>query len=512
MKLFFYQPKSLKTALLLSLFLTILFAPSCKKSHSDIGQIVFKETRNKIFKDIETDAFIEKFKESFNQQKGKFKNPKFLAALYEANDFEPIMLMRNLPDRKLEKAVSLLNDAGAHGLSPESFEASRLNELLAKMYAKKEVKSIDEAYQLLIDLELGAANAFTNYSNAIQFGMVSPRRIFAQYYTETKRPDSLSFMSVFETKDLNVFLDSIQPKSKEYLTLQKALKDNVQVPGTNNEESKRILIVNLERLRWKNAPTEKKYVWVNIPDFRLDVIENGKSVLNMKVCVGEGRNQDYTDKLVEYDENDLKKDRPFNRETPQLKSIIHSVQVNPVWNIPESIATNEITKFAAKDPYYLSNNNIDVFLDGNLIEDTETIDWSAADAGKTYTFKQRPGADNALGKIKFLFNNQSSVYLHDTPSKAAFNQSMRAVSHGCVRVEKPLELATALFGEGSKLEKIKSGMAGKRTEAEDIALTNKTPVYLTYFTCWVDDKGVIQFRKDVYGLDIVLYTYLQRMS
>jgi len=512
MKLLFSQIKLPKAVLLLSVCLTLFILPSCKKSHSEIGQIVFKETKNKIFKDIETDVFIERFKESFNQQKNKYKNPKFLAALYESNDFEPILLMRDLPNQKLSKAVDILSDAHAHGLNPKSFSVGRLNELLNKIYKKRAIKSIDEAYQVLIDLELTAANSITNYSNALQFGVVSPRRIYAQYYTETKRPDSASFMSVFKTKDLDLFLDSIQPKGKEYLTLQKALKDNIQVPGTNKEESERVLIVNLERLRWKNAPTEKKYVWVNIPDFRLDVIENGRSVLNMKVCVGEGRNQDYTDKLIEYDENDLKKDRPFNRETPQLKSLIHSVQVNPVWNIPESIATNEISKFAASDPYYLSNHNIDVFLDGQLIEDTETIDWSSVDAGKTYTFKQRPGADNALGKIKFLFNNQSSVYLHDTPSKEPFNQSMRAVSHGCVRVEKPLELATALFGEGAKLEKIKSGMEGKRTTAEDIALPNKIPVYLTYFTCWVDEQGVIQFRKDVYGLDIVLYTYLQKMS
>ncbi|MES2652940.1 MAG: L,D-transpeptidase family protein [Bacteroidota bacterium] len=485
--------------------------PACKKSHSDVGAIVFKETRNKIFKDIETDVFIERFKEVFSKQKNKYKNPKFLAALYETNDFEPLILIRDLPQNKLKKAISVLNEANAHGLNPESFQAADLNELLTKIYDKKAIKTLDEAYKVLIDLELTAANAFTNYSNTIQFGMISPRRIYAQYYTETKRPDSLSFLSVFATKDLKFFLDSIQPKDEEYITLQKALKDNVQVPGTNKEESERILIVNLERLRWKNRPTEKKYVWVNIPDFRLDVMENGKSTLNMKVCVGEGRNQDYADKLIEYDENDLKKDRPFNRETPQLKSIIHSVQVNPIWNIPESIATNEITKLAAKDPYYLSNNNIDVFLDGKRIEDTETIDWSSADAGKTYAFKQRPGEDNALGKIKFLFNNESSVYLHDTPSKAAFNQTMRAVSHGCVRVEQPLELARALFGEGNKFEKIKTGMEGKRTDAENIALTNKIPIYLTYFTCWVDGNGVLQFRKDVYGLDIVLYTYMQRM-
>jgi murein L,D-transpeptidase YcbB/YkuD len=483
---------------------------SCKKSHSDIGQVVFKETKNKVFKDVETDAFINKFKAVFAEEKKKYKNPKFLQAFYEANDYEPAILMKNLPNQTLKEAVGVLAQAAQHGLDPELFATSKLNELLAKIYDKKAIKNVDDAYTLLVELELTAANSLTNYSDAIQFGVISPRRIYAQYYTATKRPDSASFLSVFHTANIKKFLDSIQPKDKQYLTLQKALQDHVIIPGSSTEESERIFKVNLERLRWKNRPTEEKYVWVNIPDFSLDVIENGKSVLNMKVCVGEGRNEDNTDRLREYDENDLKKDRPFNRETPQLKSMIHSVQVNPVWNIPESIATNEISKFAAKDPYYLSNNNIDVFLDGKLIEDPETIDWNDASVGKTYTFKQRPGDDNSLGKIKFLFNNQSSVYLHDTPAKAAFNQKMRAVSHGCVRLEKPLELAEALFGNGSKYNKIKQEMASQSPVATDIALPKKVPVYLAYFTCWVDESGKLQYRKDIYGLDIVLYTYLQK--
>jgi murein L,D-transpeptidase YcbB/YkuD len=190
--------------------------------------------------------------------------------------------------------------------------------------------------------------------------------------------------------------------------------------------------------------------------------------------------------------------------------MIHSVQVNPVWNIPESIATNEITKYAAKDRYYLANNNIDVYKDGQLVQDPELIDWSAGTPGKTYAFKQRPGDDNSLGKIKFLFNNESSVYLHDTPAQAAFKLENRAVSHGCVRVEKPLELARALFGEGNKFEQIKKDMQSENPEARDIALPNKIPVYLTYFTAWADDNDQIQFRKDVYGLDVVLYSYMEK--
>jgi murein L,D-transpeptidase YcbB/YkuD len=275
------------------------------------------------------------------------------------------------------------------------------------------------------------------------------------------------------------------------------------------EETERTLAVNLERLRWKNKPTGNgKYVIVNIPDYRLDVMENGRSVLNMKVCVGEGRNVDDTDKLTEYDESD-KVDRPFSRETPQLNSMIHSVQVNPVWNIPESIATKEIMKIAARDPYYLENEGIDVYQGGNKVDDPETIDWATV-SGDEYSFKQRPGDANALGKIKFLFNNSSSVYLHDTPAKLAFNKEVRAVSHGCVRVEKPQELALALFGPGEKYDRIVRNMEANNTEPTDIGLPNKTPVYLTYITCW-DENGRLQFRNDVYGLDIVLYAHMNKM-
>jgi murein L,D-transpeptidase YcbB/YkuD len=510
MKLTYHLPLFAKISGCISFFIILFTFQSCKKSHSDIGQVVFKETRNRVFKDIETDIFIEKFKSTFEKEKNSYKNPKFMAAFYEANDFEPVILMKNLPGKKLKDAVGVLSNSGAHGLDSALFGSQQLNELLHKIYTKKAIRNVEDAYQVLVELELTAANSLSNYSNAIRFGVVSPRKIYARYYTATKRPDSASFLSVFQTSDIKKYLDSIQPKGKQYLALQQALKDGLLIPGYTKEEAERVLKVNLERLRWKNLPTEEKYVWVNIPDFSLNVMEGGKSVLEMKVCVGEGRNEDNNDRLREYDENDLKKDRPFTRETPQLKSMIHSVQVNPIWNIPESIATNEISKFAAKDPYYLSNNNIDVFLDGQLVEDPETIDWTSPSVGKTYSFKQRPGDDNSLGKIKFLFNNESSVYLHDTPNKAAFNKDMRAVSHGCVRVEKPLELAEKLFGRGNKFDLIKSEMMSQSPTSRDIGLPKQVPVYLSYFTCWVDETGKLQYRKDVYGLDIVLFTYLQR--
>jgi murein L,D-transpeptidase YcbB/YkuD len=495
----------------LILALTIAFTvQSCKKSRSDLGKTLFAETENKVFKNVENDAFAEVFRQMLKDQQSSLTQPKLIAAFYEKNNYEPVIILRHIKKRGLQQLLNYFDRAAEHGLNPEFFKAKEYKQLTDNIYDKNGINTTEEAYREIARLEILSANSLIKYSNALQYGVVSPKRIYAAYYTDTKRPDSNTVNSIFAVRDLKEYLDSIQPRNEQYLALQKALKEGRTAPGITADETQRILKVNLERLRWKNKPADEKYVIVNIADFRLDVIEKGRSVLNMKVCVGEGRNKDFTDNIREYDENDLKKDRPFSRETPQLNSVIHSVQVNPIWNIPESIATKEISKSAAEDRYYLANHNIDVFENGKIIEDPETIDWSAADTGKKYQFKQRPGEDNSLGKIKFLFNNQSAVYLHDTPAKAAFKQSMRAVSHGCVRLEKPLDLAHALFGDGAKYEQIKKQMADTSAVATNISLPHKVPVYLTYFTAWADQAGTIQIRKDVYGLDIVLYTYLQK--
>lgn len=499
-------------------FLLVLIAfavilPSCKKKvRSDISKVLFAETKNKAFKNLNADTFALIFKRLIAAKKTSLTNPKLISSYYERNDYEPTLVLQHLPKGQLKAVSDYLGRSGEHGLDPKIFNAEAIKQMVNEFYDKREIKSPEQAYSELAKLELTMANALINYNNALQYGILSPRKIYANYYTETKRPDSTTMLQVFAAKNIKSFLDSIQPKDPQYTALQTALHTGTTGTGMNEIDFNRILKANLERLRWKNKPTQNKYVQVNIADFNLDVMENGKSILNMKVCVGEGRNKDFTAELKEYDETGLSKDRPFSRETPQLNSMIHSVQVNPVWNIPESIATNEISKYAAKDRFYLSNKNIDVYENGKLVEDPETIDFSAADAGSKYTFKQRPGDDNSLGKIKFLFKNDEAVYLHDTPAKSAFNLSMRAVSHGCVRVEKPLELARVLFGEGEKFTTIDKQMQSEKPEAKDIVLKPQVPVYLTYFTVWADTAGKLQFRKDVYGLDIVLDSYLQRLT
>ena len=494
--------------LLILCAIVLLTVESCKKKRSDMANALYKITPNKAFKTITPEGFDPIFKKVLADEKKNLNNPQQIAAFYEQNEYDPTFVMDHLGNGDLKAFGAYLQKAGEHGLDPKIFNAQAYNDLLNKFYDKKAIKTTDEAYQDMAQLEVMTANMFINYANDLQFGLISPRRIYARYFTKTLRPDSNSVKQVLSVSNMKTYLDSIQPKNPQYIALQKALAAGATAPGMTKEETDRIIKVNLERLRWKNKPSEDKYVIVNIPDFRLDVMEGGKSSLDMKVCVGEGRNKDYTNTLVEYDDSD-KTDRPFSRETPQLNSLIYEAQVNPVWNIPQSIVNKEIVKHAEDDPYYLDNNNIEVYQNGKKLDDTENIKWGSEDLSK-YEFKQKPGDDNSLGKVKFLFPNKSSVYLHDTPAKAPFGYKMRAVSHGCVRLEKPLDLAHSLFGDGQKFDMIKQFMSEDNPKPTDVALPKKIPVYITYVTCWADETGALQYRPDVYGLDIVLFAHMQK--
>lgn len=495
--------------MLLALLFTLVFQ-SCKKSRSDMGKTLFKKTKNKVFKDVTPEGFAPVFQQVLEQQKSKLNNAGIITAYYQHNEYDPVLLMDHIDNDDIKNAINYYNKAGEHGLNPTLFQSAQIDTLLHRFYDKKKLKTLDEAYRDIAQIELLLANSLINYSNALQFGVINPRRIYSRYFTATARPDTAFMQHVFEVPSFKNYLDSIQPKKPEYLALQKSLAEGYTAPGMTQQETQRLLIVNLERLRWRNKPTENRYVIVNIANYQLDLMNNGASELNMKVCVGEGRNKDHTDNLVEYDDSD-KVDRPFSRETPQLNSMINQAQVNPVWNIPESIAGKEIIVEAQKDPYYLSNKNINVYKNGKLVDDPETIDWGSASATE-YSFKQQPGEDNALGKIKFLFPNKSSVYLHDTPAKLPFTKDMRAVSHGCVRLEKPLDFARALFGDGSKKYTLVEKLMGQdKSEPTDLSVSPKMPVYITYITCWPDSTGQIQVRPDVYGLDIVLYAHLQKV-
>ena len=293
----------------------------------------------------------------------------------------------------MKVVLDYFNRAPEHGLNQEVFHYSEIKRLVNKFYDKKKIATPEEAYQTMVMLELKTAESLIAYSNAMQYGVVSPRKTFERYFTKTPRPDSAFMIKVFKITDVAEYMESIQPTNPDYLKLQNALKSKSVYPGLSLTETQRIIKLNLERLRWKNKPTAKTYVMVNIPDYTLQFIKNVSLHLKMKVCVGKGREQEVADSA--HNAGIIR-----NHQTPELSSMIYNAQVNPIWNIPNSIAKNEIYDKVRSDPDYLINHEIDEYDKHGEKLDADSINWDSFPKNNIpFNFKQAPGDDNSLGKI-----------------------------------------------------------------------------------------------------------------
>jgi murein L,D-transpeptidase YcbB/YkuD len=239
------------------------------------------------------------------------------------------------------------------------------------------------------------------------------------------------------------------------------------------------IIINMERWRWVPKRISENYVMVNIPEYKLHVFENGKEIWDMNVIVGKRGSQ-----------------------TPIFNDIIEYIVMSPTWNIPPSIAKDEIIPLVQKDPLNLAKFNMQV-LEKNEPIDPSSVNWANLneDEIKKYSFKQNPGAGNALGLVKFIFPNEYDVYLHDTPTNKLFSQTERGFSHGCIRIQDPLKFAEYLLKNEPNWNKEKISNAMNSGQEQYVKLKKKEPVYIVYFTVWVDNKGVTHFRDDIYGHD-----------
>jgi murein L,D-transpeptidase YcbB/YkuD len=265
-------------------------------------------------------------------------------------------------------------------------------------------------------------------------------------------------------------------------TFQKSLgltADGVMGPATvaalngGSGVSKDDIIANMERWRWEPEDFGAFHVEVNIPQFTVWIMKDGVPVHSTRVVVG----------------------RPTN-QTPIFSNAIANIVVNPYWNVPTSIATNEIKPHLIANPAYLDSQNMEM-LSGGKVVNAAAIDWTTTNINN-FHIRQKPGGANALGQIKFLFPNQHDVYLHDTPSKSLFARAYRAYSHGCVRVQDPMAFAGALLATNPELSETKlKAMFGPAEKW--VTLKNKIPVHLMYFTLRVDPDGTIRSYGDVYG-------------
>ena len=242
------------------------------------------------------------------------------------------------------------------------------------------------------------------------------------------------------------------------------------------------IAVNMER--WRRLPQHlgARYLVVNIPNFTLDVVEQDRVVMSMRTVVG----------------------TPQQR-TPVFSDLVTSVVLSPYWRIPSSIAHQEILPRLRREPGYLATQHIKLWR-GQGAEaqevDARRIDWSAVTARHfDYSLRQEPGPANALGRIKFLFPNSYSVYMHDTPQRTLFARSVRAFSHGCVRLEQPIALAEYLLRHEPYWTRDRILATIARGVERYVLLPEAFPVHLVYWTAWVTDTGTLHFRPDIYGHD-----------
>ena len=280
------------------------------------------------------------------------------------------------------------------------------------------------------------------------------------------------------------FDELLEQALKAYQNLHGLEADGIVGPQTirhlNMSGAERVARVKLALARWRKLPADlgRSYVQVNIPEFRMQLVRGREQLLSMRVVVGSRRHQ-----------------------TPEINDEIERMVFNPFWHVPTSIAVNEILPQAQQDPAYLRANDYDIIADGKLVA-AESIDWNAVwQSDLPFRVRQRPGANNALGSVKFLLPNPQNIYLHDSPSTHLYASSMRAFSHGCIRLEYPEQLAVALLEleEEWTEARISSTIgSGKRRQ---VNLTEPLPVYLTYHTVKITDSGEVAFFNDIYGRD-----------
>jgi murein L,D-transpeptidase YcbB/YkuD len=287
---------------------------------------------------------------------------------------------------------------------------------------------------------------------------------------EALTPEPIDIVAVLDaalgSADPAAMIEALAPTTPTYRALRQALL-SYRSSGQAGERAMtnriRQIEVNLERQRWLPRRLPSDRVWVNAADERLVLYRADRPVFSTRVIVGQ--------------------DVRVN-QTPEFRATIDAVLYNPPWNIPESITTEEILPKLSRDPDYLTRHNMVYRPDGGL--------------------QQLPGPNAGLGQLKFEMENRFDVYLHDTPSKNLFDRDNRRISHGCIRVQNPRELAALLMQQ--PIEAISKAIATGSTTRSN--LPSPVPVFVVYQTAFVDIDGTLQFRPDIYNRDLEIWSYL----
>ncbi|MDX1644460.1 MAG: L,D-transpeptidase family protein [Thermoanaerobaculia bacterium] len=483
-----------------------------------------------------------------------------LPEFYERVVYRPLWVAEAGPLPRAGELVEAIRSAARDGVAPGDYHLGAIEEILARLPSAPDAGALTDLELLLTDAFLVAAahlvsgrvdpvtfdpewiavrreadlvalleRAVTTSSPAAELAQLLPEQpgYFAlRDALETYRslaaaggwpsvvegpklePGARDSRVVALRRRLEVTDDGIEAESEEPLydaALEAAVKrfqerhglapDGVVGPRTlaalNAPASERVtqIELNLERWRWLPQDLGRRYVVVNIAGFELESVEQGSVSSTHRVAVG----------------------RSYRR-TPVFSDAIRYLVLNPFWEVPTKLAVQDKLPEIRKDPAYLERQGF-VVLQGwgesQRRVDPATLYWTALGRGNfPYRLRQDPGPLNALGRVKFMFPNRFNVYLHDTPGREVFASFERDVSSGCIRVERPLELAEWLLAGAERWDRAAIDRAVATGRETVVPLAEPVPVHLLYWTAWVDADGTVQFRRDIYGRDALLATAL----
>jgi murein L,D-transpeptidase YcbB/YkuD len=486
-----------------------------------------------------------------------------LVRFYERRVFRPVWICDDGLQPHAEALVQVISQAEREGMRSASYHLSRLEKLMAEL-RQGAAQDLSRNQHAWVDLELLLTDAFFSYGSHVLTGQIDPRELKEAWFGDRPQVDLETVLQqALETNRVVELLHNLRPTHAGYAGLQKALAsyrdiaarggwpvipdgpklqrgdrgprvaalrnrllltadlDRASAPvndvfdaalergvqrfqerhgieadgviGTSTlaalnvpaEARVRQIEFNMERWRWLPQELGDRYILVNIANFALDVVEHGQSVLAMRVVAG----------------------KPARR-TPFFSAAMTYLVLSPHWYVPPTIAIQDKLPLIRRDPAFVARQNFKIYRDGEggpTRVDPMSVDWSSVSAHNfPYRLRQDPGPRNALGRVKFMFPNPYNVYLHDTPSRELFAKTERAFSSGCIRLEKPIELAEYLLRDDPRWSRQKILATIEKGAEQVVHLPTSIPVYLFYWTAWVNEDGVVHFRKDIYERDKVL--------
>lgn len=535
-------------------FLIVFIRLPVYKSHAAVSDAVIIKDRLK--KRVET----KKPKNRFICRRELICGVSLIPLFYERRGFAPAWCGDDGIFPQAAALISEISSALDEGLSPDVYHKNNIRSLLQEI---EFIQALGETVDpdKWVDLELLLTDAFMMYGSHLLAGRVNPETIHTDWIVFTPAVDLISILqSALKANQIKQALRDLRPNHPGYTRLKRYLWqyreiakkgkwspilsktslrkgdrgisvqrlrerliifDDLSTSGDDQidlfdetvesavlrfqkrhglktdgvvgsqtlkilnipiQERIRQMEINLERWRWIPHNLGDRYILANIADFKLHVTENLQRILDMRVVVG----------------------RPYRR-TPVFSSKMTFMVINPYWNIPTSIAVKDILPRMRQTPTYIAQQGIKVFKNwsNNAQElDHEAIDWKKMERRNfTYKLRQEPGPKNALGRVKFMFPNKFAVYLHDTPKHSLFKELIRDFSSGCIRVEKPIDLALYLLKDDPQWTReilLQTVKTGKRKVVE---LKKPIPVHLLYWTAWVDESDMLYFRDDIYDRD-----------